>query len=122
VAYARLLSTLKTWALPLDAKAIRRLVADHGVETLGVVLAATEGEPSPVVHDEAWMALEGYRSGAEPIPVFPLRGADLVERGIPKGPQVGEILSKARQAWLAEGCPMDEAYVQGLLKRVLTQA
>ena len=118
VAYARLLAVLKTWVLPLDATAIRRLVADHGIETPSVVLAATRGEPSPVIKDDVFDALERYRSGAESIPVFPLRGADLVARGIPKGPKVGEILAQARQAWLAEGCRTDGAYAKDLLERV----
>lgn len=121
VAYARLVPVLKTWALPLDPMAIRRLVADHGIETVSIVLAAIAGEPSPVVTDEASSALERYRSGAESVPVFPLRGADLVERGIPKGPRIGEILSSARQTWLAEGCRTDETYARELLARVAAQ-
>ena len=121
-AYAQLLSVLKTRALPLDAKAIRRLVAEHGAELLGVVLSAIAGEPSPKLRDDALLALEQYRSGTEPVPVFPMRGADLVERGIPKGPKVGELLAQARQAWLAEGCPTDEAYAQGLIERVVSSA
>ncbi|MGO4386469.1 CCA tRNA nucleotidyltransferase [Microvirga sp. 2YAF29] len=121
VAYARLLNILKTWALPLDAKAIRQLVAEHGAEVLGVVLSAIGGEPRPQVHENALATLEQYRSGAEPVPVFPMRGADLIERGVPKGPRVGELLAQARQAWLAEGCPTDDAYTQGLIGRVVAQ-
>ena len=34
-AYARLLTLLKTWALPLDAAAMRRLAADHDIEIVG---------------------------------------------------------------------------------------
>jgi poly(A) polymerase len=120
-AYAGLLSLLKTWALPLDAAAIRRLVADHGPEILGIALAATAGEPSPLVHEEAREALERFRSGVEPVPVFPLRGANLMDGGVPKGPMIGELLSKARQAWLAEGCRTDESYAQGLLRRLLAE-
>jgi len=122
VAYARLLVVLKTWALPLDAMAVRRLVAEHGAETLSIVLAAIEGEPAPVIGNDALSELNRYRSGAENVPVFPLRGADLVERGVPKGPKVGEMLAQARQAWLAEGCRTDEAYAKDLLERVLAQA
>ena len=122
VAYADLLGRLKTWALPLDAAAVRRLAADHQVETLAVVLAATTGEPFPIVHADAREALDRFRSGTEPVPVFPLRGADLVEGGIPKGPKIGELLARARQAWLAEGCRTDEVYAQDLLRRVLEQA
>jgi poly(A) polymerase len=121
-AYARLLSLLKTWTLPLDAAAIRRLAADHDIEALGVALTATAGEPSPVVHADAREALKRFRSGTTPVPVFPLRGADLVESGIPKGPRIGELLAQARQAWLAEGCRTDEGYARELLKRVLKEA
>jgi poly(A) polymerase len=120
--YARLLSLLKTWALPLDAAAIRRLAADHDIAALGVVLAVVASEPFPIVHADAREALARFRSGAEPVPVFPLRGADLVGNGIPKGPKIGELLAQARQAWLAEGCRTDEAYAKDLLKRVLKQA
>ncbi len=118
-AYARLLAVLKTWTSPLDAMAVRRLVAEHGAEALTIVLAAIQGEPVPVIQGDAWTALESYRTGAEPVPVFPLRGADLVEAGIPKGPRIGEMLAQARQAWLAEGCRTDGEYARDLLKRVL---
>ncbi|WP_414473460.1 CCA tRNA nucleotidyltransferase [Microvirga sp. M2] len=121
IAYARLLVALKGSAQPLDAAAVRRLVADHGVEALSIALAAIDGEPRPVVLEDAFGALERFRSGAEPVPVFPLRGADLIARGIPKGPRIGRILGLARQAWLAEGCRTDEAYARELLARVLAQ-
>ncbi|MBB4039051.1 poly(A) polymerase [Microvirga flocculans] len=121
-AYARLLTRLKGWAPPLDAAAIRRLVADHEPEVLERVLTATSGEPSPRVHAEARRSLERFRSGAEPVPVFPLRGADLIEGGIPKGPKVGEALARARRAWLEEGCRTDEGYARDLLGRVLERA
>jgi poly(A) polymerase len=120
-AYAELLSLLKTWSLPVDTAAIRRLVADHEPEALGIALAATAREPSPVVHEDAREALARYRSGTESVPVFPLRGADLIEGGVPKGPKIGEMLARARQAWLAEGCRTDEVYARDLLRRVLEQ-
>jgi poly(A) polymerase len=121
-AYAGLLNLLKTSALPLDGVAIRRLVADHEPNALGVVLTATAGEPSPVIHGEAREALTRYRNGTEPVPVFPLRGADLIEGGVPKGPKIGAMLAQARQAWLAEGCRTDASYAQELLRRALDQA
>lgn len=121
-AYARLLTILKTRPLPLDALAIRRLVAEHGVETLEVVLAAVAGEPLPVLLPEGQEAFRRFRDGAETVPVFPIRGADLVAGGIPKGPRVGEVMALARQAWLAEGCMTDETSARDLLRRVLDQA
>lgn len=120
--YARLLAILKDWPQPLDAVAIRRLVAEHGAEVLGHVLAATMGEPSPLVKDDAWDTLGRFQSGVDDVPVFPLRGADLLGNGIAKGPRVGKLLAEARQAWLSEGCLTDEAAAQDLLRRILVRA
>ncbi|NIX76235.1 CCA tRNA nucleotidyltransferase [Microvirga terricola] len=118
-AYAKVLCILKASASSLDAVAIRRLVAEHGVETLSVALSAIAGEPTPVVRDDALSALRRFESGEEPVPVFPLRGADLVERGIPKGPKIGELLALARETWLAGGCRTDEETTTQLLRGIL---
>jgi poly(A) polymerase len=104
-AIARLVAHLKSIAGSLDATSIRRLVAEHGTAPLGDALAVTAGEPRPVLSPEALQAFRRFASMEEAPPVFPLRGADVVARGVPKGPQVGEILARARAAWLAAGCP-----------------
>jgi poly(A) polymerase len=120
--YAALLVVLKTWPLALDPVGIRRLVAEHGLDEMVDALAALAGEPKPVLDEAALEALRRFRSGEEPVPVFPLRGADLVARGVPAGPRIGELLGLARRAWLAEGCPTDAAAVQALLRRTLDGA
>jgi poly(A) polymerase len=104
-ALARLMSRLKSISDPFDAAMVRRLVADHGTALFGDALAIVAGEPRPRLTAEAAQAHARFASGEEAAPVFPLRGADLVARGVPKGPQVGEILARARAAWLAAGCP-----------------
>lgn len=40
--------------------------------------------------------------------VFPLKGRDLVERGIEPGPQVGKLLNSIYQWWLKGGCKADK--------------
>jgi poly(A) polymerase len=120
--YASLLDVLKTWALPIDAAAVRRLAAEHGLVELVDSLTAVAGEPRPVLKDDALPALDRFRSGADAVPVFPLRGADLVAAGIEKGPRIGQLLERARQAWLVEGCRADEASAQDLLARILDAA
>lgn len=121
-AYAGLVGILKTRPLPLDARAVRVLATEHGVGPLHDVLLAIAGEPQPVLAAGALEALDRYRSGAEPVPVFPLRGADFIAAGIAKGPRIGELMALARRAWLAEGCPMDETARQALLRRTLELA
>ena len=110
--HARLVARLKDRAEPLDALAIRRLVADEDPHVLAEALAALAGEPRPVLAAGAAAALEGYRSGAEPVPVFPLRGRDFLAAGLRKGREIGERLAFARARWIAEGCPTDEIGAQ----------
>jgi poly(A) polymerase len=104
-ALARLITRLKSIPDPLDAILIRRLVADHGTALLADALALVSGEPRPVLAAEASQSFARFASGEEAVPVFPFRGADIVARGVAKGPRVGEILARARQAWLTAGCP-----------------
>jgi poly(A) polymerase len=39
-------------------------------------------------------------------PAFPLKAADFLNRGVPKGPQLGAALRAAEEAWIAEGFPL----------------
>ena len=41
-------------------------------------------------------------------PVFPLRAADFVARGVAKGPALGRALAAAEEAWIGADFPMDK--------------
>lgn len=41
-------------------------------------------------------------------PVFPLKAADFIKRGIDKGPALGKALRAAEEAWIKEGFPGDQ--------------
>ena len=40
-------------------------------------------------------------------PAFPLKAADFIARGVPKGPALGAALRAAEEAWMAAGFPME---------------
>ncbi len=102
----------------LDAAETPALVADHGPALLHTVLRILDGEPRPLVTDEARAALDRMvRSGTRPV--LPVTGADLVTRGVPPGPGVGRALRAARALWLAEGCPSDAAVKDRLIAHAL---
>jgi poly(A) polymerase len=42
-------------------------------------------------------------------PIFPLKAADFLARGIPKGPRLGAALAAAEEAWIQAGFPTDAA-------------
>ena len=58
--------------------------------------------------DGAWRELATL-PGRWAAPRFPLRAADFLKRGIPKGPALGAALAAAEDAWIAAGFPADEA-------------
>jgi len=54
------------------------------------------------------------------IPTFPLKGGEIVARGIKAGPEVARILRAVEDRWVAEGFP-DKARVERLLEAELKQ-
>lgn len=52
-------------------------------------------------------------------PVFPVRGADLLARGVPAGPGLGERLKRIEAAWIEAGLPDDPRRIDQLVASVL---
>lgn len=46
-----------------------------------------------------------------PVPRFPVSGADLAGRGIPPGPEMGRLLKRLEDWWMAAGFPADKRAV-----------
>ncbi|MGI8852134.1 MAG: CCA tRNA nucleotidyltransferase [Methyloceanibacter sp.] len=66
----------------------------------GVLLAWAASGAS--TEDPHWRAIFRLPRNWE-APVFPLRGADLVEIGTAKGPEIGELLRQLEAEWIAGG-------------------
>jgi poly(A) polymerase len=107
-AFAGTVARLKEMPGELGDGALRALVAEAGLETVTDALFALAGEPRPALSERALRTFEDLRTGREPLPAFPLRGADLVAAGIAKGPEIGKRLEHARRIWIAQGCPAGE--------------
>ena len=58
--------------------------------------------------DASWRALATLPARWT-VPAFPLRAADFIKRGLPKGPRIGAALAAAEEAWMAAGFPLDSA-------------
>ena len=56
--------------------------------------------------DPAWRALATLPQRWS-APVFPLKAADFMTRGVEKGPALGEALRRAEEAWVAAGFPAE---------------
>ena len=58
--------------------------------------------------DQAWRVLATLPSRWS-APVFPLKAAHFMRRGVAKGPRLGAVLAAAEQAWIAADFPSDAA-------------
>jgi poly(A) polymerase len=63
--------------------------------------------------DESWRAL-AMLPARWTVPAFPLRAADFIKRGLPKGPRLGAALAAAEEAWTAAGFPLDSAALSAI--------
>jgi poly(A) polymerase len=104
----RLASMSEAWwrVSPGDGRPMRALLYRLGPERfVDRVLLAWARSPS-TAHDGAWR--EAARLPQHwAVPVFPLKAADFLRRGVPPGPALGAALRAAEEAWIAADFPAD---------------
>jgi poly(A) polymerase len=54
-------------------------------------------------------------------PVFPLRAADFVRRGVAEGPPLGVALRAAEAAWIAADFPSDRAALEAIADQIVQE-
>ncbi len=75
---------------------------------------------SPIMRCSAWARSQASANDADwralatlpqrwTAPVFPLKAADFIKRGVEKGPALGAAIAAAEKAWIAAGFPSDAA-------------
>ncbi|MGP0092837.1 MAG: CCA tRNA nucleotidyltransferase [Xanthobacteraceae bacterium] len=106
--HERLLSMADGWwriAPHADDMGARALLYRLGPQhfTDRVLLAWARSAAGP---DTAWADL-AMLPEQWTAPAFPLKAADLMARGVPKGPALGAALRAAEDAWIMAGFPID---------------
>ena len=84
-----------------------------GEKYLDRVLLAWSRAFGAGVGDSRWRALATLPQRWS-APVFPLKAADLITRGVERGPALGAALRKAEEAWIAQDFPMDAGAVAAI--------
>ncbi|MEH2479709.1 poly(A) polymerase [Nitrobacteraceae bacterium AZCC 2146] len=69
---------------------------------------------------ESWKALVTLPDRWQ-APVFPLKAADFMARGIAKGPGLGHVIALAEDAWLALDFPMDAEAVKDIADQTVAR-
>jgi poly(A) polymerase len=112
--HERLASLAEGWrriSLSIGEQGARALIYQLGPEhfTDHALLGWARSQGS--ANDAAWHALATL-SLRWSAPVFPLKAADFMQRGVAKGPAMGAALAAAEKAWIAAGFPMDAATLE----------
>ena len=53
-----------------------------------------------------------------PVPVFPLKAANFIARGMQPGPALGEALNRAEQVWIDAGFPAGDSELSAIADRI----
>jgi poly(A) polymerase len=98
--------------------AARRLIYAVGPEyfVARVLLAWTRSDAS--ANDPAWRDLATLPERWS-APVFPLKAADFIARGVEKGPSLGAALARAEEAWIGRGFPLDRKALNEIVNDAL---
>ena len=71
--------------------------------------------------DKAWAALCALPERWI-IPVFPIKAAEFIARGVPHGPALGVALRFAEEAWIEADFPSDPKAVAGIAAKAAAKA
>ena len=115
VEHERLESMSDAWwrVSPANDSDGRALLYRLGVERFrDRVLLAWARSPA-TAHDVAWRSLAALPERWT-APVFPLKAADFIKRGIQPGPALGAALHEAETAWIAADFPAEAAVVAAI--------
>jgi poly(A) polymerase len=108
VEHERLASMAEAWwrVSPANEKDGRALLYRLGAQRfVDRVLLAWARSPA-TAHDPAWRLLADLPQRWT-VPVFPLKAADFIKRGMTPGPALGAALHEAEAAWIAADFPAD---------------
>ena len=108
--HERLQSMAEAWwrvspANDKDARALLyRLGPSHFVDRVLLAWSRSWAPLPRAVQDEAWRALAMLPENWT-APVFPLKAADFIKRGVAPGPALGAALHEAEETWIAADFP-----------------
>jgi poly(A) polymerase len=112
---ARILEGLHGADVSPTEQELMRLLFVHGREGARDAVALAHADSAAAAGEAGW--LRGARFLAEaPAPDFPIRGADLVARGVAPGRALGETLKRLQANWIRAGFPRDPATVTRLVE------
>jgi poly(A) polymerase len=119
--HARLVAAVKTLAAlhgidrPPPVSHLREMLFLCGSRAACDALALAFAESAAAPDDPQWLEAAKYLDET-PAPAFPIKGADLIARGVSPGRAVGATLKALQAKWIRAGFPRDPAALQQLME------
>jgi len=115
---ARLVLPDPAFSPETDEAEARAFLYRFGAETFrdGVVFAWVFSEASP--SDAAWRE-RYFLPSRWPVPVLPVRGADLLDKGLAAGPAIGRIIRAFEEWWISEDFPSNDVRLARALSDIV---
>lgn len=100
---------------------LTRLLFLHGRESARDALVLAHAESRAAPDDASWLRAARFLADA-PAPNFPVKGADLLARGVQPGRALGAMLKTLQANWIRAGFPKDPATVTRLVEEAARSA
>jgi len=119
--YDRLASMAERWrglSPAVGDAAARTLLYRLGLERFRDRVLLAWARSGAKADDKAW---RDFATLPErwPVPSFPLKAADFMQRGVAKGPALGEALRAAEEAWIAANFSMDTETIERIASNAI---
>jgi poly(A) polymerase len=117
--HERLQSMSEAWwrISPANEKEARallyRLGPERFVDRVLIAWARSWTDSSRAANDAPWRTLAALPERWT-APVFPLKAADFIERGVEKGPALGAAMHEAEEAWIDADFPSGQAAIAAI--------
>jgi poly(A) polymerase len=102
----------------MSEAAARELIYRIGPESFTERVLLAWARSDATAHDKAWRELATL-SQRWTAPVFPIKAADFIARGVEKGPSLGAALARAEKAWVAAGFPLERKALNGITSEAI---
>jgi tRNA nucleotidyltransferase/poly(A) polymerase len=113
-AAARAMEALQGIEFPPPVSHLREMLFLCGARAARDALALAFAASGATAADSRWREAADYLENT-PAPVFPLKGTDLIARGLSPGKNLGATLNALQKAWIRAGFPRDPAVLQALV-------
>ena len=99
----------------VDEQVLAQLAYDHGKDEARdlVLLALVRRQINP---DLTSLSMLLRDMALETVPLFPLNGRDLINKGMKPGPELGVRLSQLEKAWVSSGFALSKAQLLSMAK------